>query len=59
MSASEMMMLEEELAELRAEVERLRAESLEREERTARIMIEAGRQGPTPLHALRSRPLHP
>ena len=43
MSASEMMMLEEELAELRAEVERLRAEALEREERTARIMLEVER----------------
>jgi len=43
MSASEMMMLEEELDELRAEVERLRAEALEREERTDRIMLEAER----------------
>jgi len=43
MSAREMMMLEEELAELCAEVERLRAEALEREERTARIMLEAER----------------
>ena len=43
MNASEMMMLEEELNGLRTEVERLRAEALEREERTARIMLEAER----------------
>jgi len=43
MSASEMMILEEELNELRTEVEKLSAEALEREERTARIMLEAER----------------
>jgi len=43
MKPSEIKELEEELSELRTEVERLRAEALEREERTARIMIEAER----------------
>jgi len=43
MKPSEIKELEEELSELRTEVERLRAESLEREERTARIMLEAER----------------